>query len=204
MKQSVKDAKLPETEVVKILWDVLTCQGRTNNKMPSWLSDRGNSLFNDSPSFEVGGKRKQVFAESFVHSYFATSYRNSSQNIVFSPDPSRPSPNHFYNGIPTKPNHGKAFNRMYLVLMSTGRVIAEAGAMTNYLYKGFAVVKSVFAILDRYTCIKPEESDGIKPVIITSHVAIYYVHFAYHARPDIKISKKKYEREQPLLDIYVG
>ncbi|PWA34316.1 ABC transporter family protein [Artemisia annua] len=83
----------------------------------------------------------------------------------------------------------KAFYRTYLILISTGRVIAEAGTMTNDLSKGFDAVKSVFSILDRYTSIEPEESDGIKPDIITGHVAICDVHFAYPARPDIKIFK---------------
>ena len=56
----------------------------------------------------------------------------------------------------------------------------------------------MFAILDRYTYTEPGESDGIKPDILTGHVVIYDVHFAYHAQPDIKISKKKHEREQTL------
>ena len=109
---------------------------------------------------------------------------------MFLPDP--------LSTIPTKPNHAKAFYHTYLILMSTGSIIAEAGTMKNDLYKRFDAVKSVFVILDRYTCIEPEEYDGIKPDIITIHVAIYDGRFAYPAQPDIKISKKKHEREQKL------
>ncbi|KAI3722362.1 hypothetical protein L2E82_33398 [Cichorium intybus] len=81
----------------------------------------------------------------------------------------------------------KALFQTFMILVSTGRVIADAGTMTNDLAKGSDAVQSVFAVLDRYTLIEPEDSDGKKPETITGHVEIRDVDFAYPARPDIMI-----------------
>ncbi|KAL4577221.1 hypothetical protein LXL04_013326 [Taraxacum kok-saghyz] len=77
----------------------------------------------------------------------------------------------------------------YLILISTGRVIADAGTMTNDLAKGSDAVQSVFEVLDRHTLIEPEDADGNKPKFITGHVEIRDVDFAYPARPDVMIFK---------------
>ena len=47
-----------------------------------------------------------------------------------------------------------------MILASTGRVIAIAGSMTADLAKGSDSVGSVFAVLDCYTRIEPEVSEG--------------------------------------------
>ncbi|KAK9061737.1 hypothetical protein SSX86_018920 [Deinandra increscens subsp. villosa] len=83
----------------------------------------------------------------------------------------------------------KAFLQTFMILLNTGRVIAEAGTMTNDLARGFDGVESVFTLLDRNTLIDPEDPDGMKPEIVTGHVEICDVHFAYPARPDIMIFK---------------
>ncbi|KAI3799160.1 hypothetical protein L1987_34450 [Smallanthus sonchifolius] len=83
----------------------------------------------------------------------------------------------------------KALFQTFMILVSTGRVIADAGTMTNDLAKGSDAVQSVFAVLDRYTLIEPEDPDGKKPDIITGHVEIRDVDFAYPARPDVMIFK---------------
>uniref|UniRef100_A0A251SJ61 Putative ATP-binding cassette subfamily C member 8 n=2 Tax=Helianthus annuus TaxID=4232 RepID=A0A251SJ61_HELAN len=83
----------------------------------------------------------------------------------------------------------KALFQTFMILVSTGRVIADAGTMTNDLAKGSDAVQSVFAVLDRYTLIEPEDPDGKKPDIITGHIEIRDVDFAYPARPDIMIFK---------------
>ncbi|CAH1437657.1 unnamed protein product [Lactuca virosa] len=83
----------------------------------------------------------------------------------------------------------KALFQTFMILVSTGRVIADAGTMTNDLAKGSDAVQSVFAVLDRYTLIEPEDADGKKPEIITGHVEIRDVDFAYPARPDVMIFK---------------
>ncbi|KVD98162.1 ABC transporter, integral membrane type 1, partial [Cynara cardunculus var. scolymus] len=81
----------------------------------------------------------------------------------------------------------KALFQTYMILVSTGRVIADAGTMTNDLAKGSDAVRSVFTILDRNTLIEPDDSDGKKPEIITGNVELRNVYFAYPARPDIMI-----------------
>lgn len=83
----------------------------------------------------------------------------------------------------------KALFQTFMILVSTGRVIADAGSMTSDLAKGSDAVRSVFAVLDRYTRIEPEDPDGHQPEKITGHVEIRDVDFAYPARPDILVFK---------------
>ncbi|RVW23912.1 ABC transporter B family member 15 [Vitis vinifera] len=71
----------------------------------------------------------------------------------------------------------------------TGRVIADAGSMTSDLAKGSDAVGSVFAVLDRYTRIEPEDPDGHQPEKIIGRVEIRDVDFAYPARPDVLVFK---------------
>lgn len=84
---------------------------------------------------------------------------------------------------------GKALFETFMILVSTGRVIADAGSMTSDLVKGSEAVGSVFAILDRYTRIEPEDPEGHKPEKMTGQVEIRDVDFAYPARPDVMIFK---------------
>ena len=81
----------------------------------------------------------------------------------------------------------KALFETFLVLFSTGQVIAEAGSMTSDLAKGVDAVTSVFEVLDRDTQIEPQDPKGHKPETIKGHVELRDVHFAYPARPDIMI-----------------
>ncbi|KAL1824573.1 hypothetical protein DCAR_0312646 [Daucus carota subsp. sativus] len=81
----------------------------------------------------------------------------------------------------------KALFETFMILVSTGRVIADAGAMTNDLAKGSDAVGSVFAVLDRYTLIEPEDPDGHKPEKVMGHVELRDVDFSYPARPDVPI-----------------
>ncbi|CAN6448465.1 unnamed protein product [Victoria cruziana] len=57
----------------------------------------------------------------------------------------------------------KQLLQTFFVLISTGRVIADAGSMTSDLAKGADAVKTVFSILDRYTRIEPDDPEGYKP-----------------------------------------
>lgn len=84
----------------------------------------------------------------------------------------------------------KALFETFMILVSTGRVIADAGTMTNDLAKGSDAVGSVFAVLDRYTRIEPEDPEGEKPEKIIGHVELHDVDFAYPARPDVMIFKR--------------
>jgi len=82
----------------------------------------------------------------------------------------------------------KALFETFMILVSTGRVIADAGSMTNDLAKGADAVGSVFAILDRYTKIEPDdEIDGHKAEKLTGKIELHDVHFAYPARPNVMI-----------------
>ncbi|KAF8399362.1 hypothetical protein HHK36_015227 [Tetracentron sinense] len=83
----------------------------------------------------------------------------------------------------------KALIQTLMILVSTGRVIAEAGSMTTDLAKGTDAVGSVFAVLDRYTRIKPENPEGNQPEKLTGNVELHDVDFAYPARPDVIIFK---------------
>ncbi|XP_051140936.1 ABC transporter B family member 15-like isoform X1 [Andrographis paniculata] len=83
----------------------------------------------------------------------------------------------------------KSLFQTFMVLVSTGRVIADAGTMTNDLAKGADAVRSVFAVLDRYTLIDSNDRDGYKPEKLTGHVELQDVEFAYPARPNTMIFK---------------
>ncbi|GJN21297.1 hypothetical protein PR202_gb08762 [Eleusine coracana subsp. coracana] len=77
-----------------------------------------------------------------------------------------------------------------MLLVTTGRVIADAFSMTTDLAKGADVVASVFAVLDRETKIDPDDPEGHKPEkMITGDVEIVGVDFAYPSRPDASIFK---------------
>ncbi|XP_060959020.1 ABC transporter B family member 15-like [Cannabis sativa] len=96
----------------------------------------------------------------------------------------------FWYGGKLIANHyisSKALFETFMILVSTGRVIADAGSMTTDLAKGSDAVGSVFAILDRYTRIEPEDPEGHQPEKIMGHVELRDVHFAYPARPDVMI-----------------
>ncbi|OIW12424.1 hypothetical protein TanjilG_04173 [Lupinus angustifolius] len=75
----------------------------------------------------------------------------------------------------------------FMILISTGRVIADAGSMTSDLAKGADAVASVFAVLDRDTKIEPDETEGYKPEKLTGQIELSDVHFAYPARPNVMI-----------------
>jgi len=81
----------------------------------------------------------------------------------------------------------KALFESFMVVVSTGRVIGDAGSMTKDLAKGVDVVSSIFAILDRSTKIKPDNPNGYKPETLLGHIELLDVHFAYPARPNMAI-----------------
>lgn len=83
----------------------------------------------------------------------------------------------------------KALFQTFMILVSTGRVIADAGSMTTDLAKGADAVASVFAVLDRETEIDPDNPEGYKPDKLKGEVDIKGVDFAYPSRPDVIIFK---------------
>ena len=83
--------------------------------------------------------------------------------------------------------HSKAMFETFMILVSTGRVIADAGSMTSDLAKGSDSMGSVFAVLDKYTKIEPQDPDGLTPERITGNIELRDIHFAYPARPNVTI-----------------
>ncbi|KAL0014188.1 hypothetical protein SO802_001257 [Lithocarpus litseifolius] len=81
----------------------------------------------------------------------------------------------------------KALIETYMILASTGHVIAISGSMTTDLAKGSESVGSVFVVLECYTRIEPKDSEGYQLEKITSHVEIRDMYFSYPAWPDVII-----------------
>ncbi|XP_066321359.1 putative multidrug resistance protein isoform X1 [Miscanthus floridulus] len=97
----------------------------------------------------------------------------------------------WYGGKLVAEHHitSKALFQTFMILVSTGRVIADAGSMTTDLAKGADAVASVFAVLDRKTEIDPDNPEGYKPERLKGEVDIRGVDFAYPSRPDVIIFK---------------
>ncbi|KAK9715419.1 hypothetical protein RND81_06G163500 [Saponaria officinalis] len=80
--------------------------------------------------------------------------------------------------------------KTFFVLVSTGKVIAEAGSMTSDLAKGSAAVASVFHILDRPSQIAVSQggqSTGTKLETLSGKIELRKVDFAYPTRPESPI-----------------
>ncbi|CAN7079901.1 unnamed protein product [Brassica oleracea var. botrytis] len=99
--------------------------------------------------------------------------------------------NYWYGGrlIADGKIEAKAFFEMFLIFVSTGRAIADAGTMTTDLAKGSDAVASVFAVLDRCTTIEPEDPNGYLPGKIKGLISFVNVDFAYPTRPNVVIFK---------------
>ncbi len=82
-----------------------------------------------------------------------------------------------------------AMFKAFFILVSTGRMIAEAGSMTSDLAKGASTVASVFGYMDRVSQIDPDDEDAEKLEKVEGHVEIRNVDFAYPMRPDILVFK---------------
>ncbi|XP_038890487.1 LOW QUALITY PROTEIN: ABC transporter B family member 15-like [Benincasa hispida] len=81
----------------------------------------------------------------------------------------------------------KALFETFMILVSTGRVIADAGSMTTDLAKGSEAVGSVFDVLDRFTKIEPDDPEGYKPNKLIGQIEINNVDFTYPSRPEAMI-----------------
>lgn len=81
----------------------------------------------------------------------------------------------------------KALFQTFMILVSTGRVIAEAGNMTGDLVKSANAIGSVFSVLDRKSLIGPEDPYGIRPEKVMGRIQLLDVDFSYPTRPRIMI-----------------
>lgn len=81
--------------------------------------------------------------------------------------------------------------QVFLILMGTGRQIAETGSMTSDIAKSGGAIGSIFAILDRKSQIEPEDGATHKKSgkTIKGNLKLKDVFFSYPARPDQMILK---------------
>ncbi|KAJ1392852.1 P-loop containing nucleoside triphosphate hydrolase [Sesbania bispinosa] len=82
--------------------------------------------------------------------------------------------------------------QVFLILMGTGKQIADTGSMTSDIAKSGRAMNSVFAILDRKSEIEPEDpTHKIKMFKKTmkGHIKVKDIFFSYPARPDQMILK---------------
>lgn len=79
--------------------------------------------------------------------------------------------------------------RTFFILVSTGKVVAEAGSMTSDLAKGSAALASIFAILDRRSPITSGSYDGGEGKM-SGGVELKRVDFAYPARPETAVLRE--------------
>ncbi|CAO2046139.1 unnamed protein product [Urochloa humidicola] len=107
--------------------------------------------------------------------------------------------NFWYGGKLMAGHHitAKALYQTFMIIVSTGRVIADAGSTTTDLAKGAEAVASMFAILDRKTEIEPDNPKGYKPEKLCGGVQIIGVDFAYPSRPNVIIFKEIFLNIQP-------
>ncbi|MCO5594067.1 hypothetical protein L7F22_048088 [Adiantum nelumboides] len=80
--------------------------------------------------------------------------------------------------------------KTFFILVSTGRVIADAGSMTSDIAKGAAAVGSVFATLDRISRINPEEPEAERVERLDGEIEMRHVDFAYPARPEVLVFRE--------------
>ncbi|XP_020260265.1 putative multidrug resistance protein [Asparagus officinalis] len=83
----------------------------------------------------------------------------------------------------------KSLFQTYLILVTTGRVIADAGSMTTDLAKGTDAISSIFSMLDRVSQIEPEDSNGSRPEKVSGKLEFLNVDFEYPARPNVIVLK---------------
>lgn len=86
--------------------------------------------------------------------------------------------------------NSKSLFEAFFILMSTAKLIADAGTMSSDMSRGSNAVSSVFAALDRVSEIEPDDPNGIKARKgIKGQVEMMDVFFAYPARPEQMIFK---------------
>lgn len=79
--------------------------------------------------------------------------------------------------------------KTFFILVSTGKVIADAGSMTSDIAKSSAAVTSLFSVLDRLSLISRAHKVGdgtnrIKSENMTGKIEMKRVDFAYPSQPD--------------------
>lgn len=80
--------------------------------------------------------------------------------------------------------------QVFLILMGTGKQIADTGSMSSDIAKGGRAINAVFAMLDRKSQIEPEDSrHRLVKKNLKGHIKLKEVFFSYPARPEQMILK---------------
>jgi ATP-binding cassette subfamily B (MDR/TAP) protein 1 len=79
--------------------------------------------------------------------------------------------------------------KVFLVIVSSARVLAEAGTLTPDVAKGAAAAASVFEILDHHTEIDANNPKAEKVEKVDGNIEFLNVQFAYPSRPDVMVFK---------------
>jgi ATP-binding cassette subfamily B (MDR/TAP) protein 1 len=79
--------------------------------------------------------------------------------------------------------------KVFFVLVSSGRILAEAGTLTPDIAKGTAAIASVFDILDHRTQIDANDPKAKKVEKVQGYIELQDVQFAYPSRPDVMVFK---------------
>ncbi|CAK9263783.1 unnamed protein product [Sphagnum jensenii] len=79
--------------------------------------------------------------------------------------------------------------KVFLVIVSSVRVLAEAGTLTPDVAKGAAAAASVFEILDHRTEIDANNPKAEKVEKVDGNIEFLNVQFAYPSRPDVMVFK---------------
>ncbi|XP_043718627.1 putative ABC transporter B family member 8 [Telopea speciosissima] len=101
--------------------------------------------------------------------------------------------------------------KTFFILVSTGKVIAEAGSMTSDLAKGATAVASVFEVLDRKSLIlgsyhaddHGNTNGGRKLERISGGIELKKVDFAYPSRPDCLVLRQMCLEVKPGMSVGV-
>lgn len=80
--------------------------------------------------------------------------------------------------------------KTFFVLVSTGRVITEAGSMTSDLAKGSAAIASVVEILDRQSLIPGSNEGRTKLEKMRGKIEMNQVDFSYPRRPETPVLRQ--------------
>ncbi|XP_028963616.2 ABC transporter B family member 15-like [Malus domestica] len=81
----------------------------------------------------------------------------------------------------------KAAFQTIIILVTTGRTIADAGSMTSDLAIGLYSIGSIFSVLDRTTKIEPQVPENSQVEKIRGMIQFCHVYFAYPTRPNVMI-----------------
>ncbi|KAL0927882.1 hypothetical protein M5K25_002103 [Dendrobium thyrsiflorum] len=76
------------------------------------------------------------------------------------------------------------------VVMGTGRLIAEASALTSDFSKSASTISSIFSILNRTTLIEPENPEGRHVESLNGDIDLINVIYAYPSRPNVPVLRR--------------